>query len=166
MSYHHSESCSSEDYCVSYGEISEGQLDEIKTELAEKIDEELQNAINFVWPCESVAITALKNDYPGHGGTDIGAGNGLEIYAAADGIVTEAAWGNTGYGYYVVIDHGSGYQTLYAHCHEIFVEVGEEVVAGQIIATTGSTGNSTGPHLHFEVRVNGEYCDPLEFVCP
>ena len=166
MSYQHSESCSSEDYCVSSGEVSEGQLDEIKTELAEKTDEELQNAINFVWPCESVAITALKNDYPGHGGIDIGTGNGLEIYAAADGIVTEAVWGNTGYGYYVVIDHGSGYQTLYAHCHEIFVEVGEEVVAGQIIATTGSTGNSTGAHLHFEVRVNGVYSDPLEFVCP
>ncbi|MBE7033343.1 MAG: peptidase M23 [Ruminococcaceae bacterium] len=98
-----------------------------------------------------------------HSGIDIGAGYGLEIRAAADGVVTLAAT-NGGYGKCVVINHGSGITTLYAHCSSINVSVGEKVSKGQLIAKVGSTGVSTGPHLHFEVRINGTTTDPLKYV--
>ncbi len=98
-----------------------------------------------------------------HSGIDIGAGYGLEIKAAADGVVTLAAT-NGGYGKCIVINHGSGITTLYAHCSSLNVSVGDSVKRGQTIAKVGSTGVSTGPHLHFEVRINGSTTDPLGYV--
>ena len=104
-----------------------------------------------------------------HGGIDIGNGGmmGANIYASKGGevIVAKTTYiPGYDYGMYVVIDHGSGYQTLYAHCSAIYVSVGQVVNKGDCIAAVGATGWATGPHLHFEVRLNGSRIDPLGVV--
>ena len=100
-----------------------------------------------------------------HGGIDIGAPHGTPILASADGLITVAngtdPWGG-GYGYYVIASHGNGYETLYGHCSSICVTTGQEVRKGEVIAYVGSTGNSTGNHLHFEVRYGGQKVDPMQ----
>lgn len=98
-----------------------------------------------------------------HTGIDIGAGYGLDIVAAADGVVTLATT-NGGYGKCVIINHGSGITSLYGHCSTLLVSVGDKVVKGEVIAKVGSTGVSTGPHLHFEVRENSSTTDPLGYL--
>lgn len=97
-----------------------------------------------------------------HGGTDIAAPQGTPILAAADGTVVAATWHN-GYGYYVKIKHNNTYSTLYGHCSELHVSAGQKVKQGQLIAKVGSTGYSTGPHLHYEVIQNGVRVDALKF---
>ncbi len=103
------------------------------------------------------------SDY--HTGFDIsGSGvNGKTIVAANSGTVAYVKYGTTGYGRYLIVDHGGGYTTLYAHCSEILVEVGDYVSRGEAIAKVGSTGWSTGPHLHFEVRVDGVAKNPRNY---
>lgn len=98
-----------------------------------------------------------------HSGIDIGASYGVNIVAAADGTVTLSA-DNGGYGKCLIINHGSGISTLYGHNSVLLVSKGERVAKGQIIAKAGSTGVSTGPHLHFEVRVNGSTTDPTQYL--
>ena len=98
-----------------------------------------------------------------HTGLDIGAPLGANFVAANDGIVTKAGM-TSGYGNMVMIDHGGGISTLYAHGSEILVQAGQAVKRGQAILKVGSTGFSTGPHAHFEVRINGEVTDPLPYV--
>ena len=98
-----------------------------------------------------------------HSGIDIGAAYGTGIVAAESGTVIKAAW-NGGYGKCIVIDHGGGIYTLYGHCSQINVSVGQSVSRGEQIGLIGSTGNSTGPHLHFEVLINGSTTDPLSYV--
>ncbi len=88
---------------------------------------------------------------------------GSEVMASKDGIVEEAQWNNS-YGYYILIDHGNGYETRYAHLSEMLAAVGQTVKQGEVIARSGSTGNSTGPHLHFEVLRDGTQVEPLDFV--
>jgi murein DD-endopeptidase MepM/ murein hydrolase activator NlpD len=95
-----------------------------------------------------------------HTGIDIGAPQGATIAAAASGRVLIAGWTDGGYGNMVVIDNGGGLSTLYAHCSQVFVTAGQSVQRGQAIAAVGTTGHSTGPHLHFEVRMNGQPVDP------
>lgn len=98
-----------------------------------------------------------------HTGTDFGAPMGAAIYAAADGkVITSSYYG--GYGNTVIIDHGGGMTTLYAHNSALYVSVGQTVKRGQKIAACGSTGNSTGPHCHFEVRINGATTDPMKYL--
>ena len=101
-----------------------------------------------------------------HNGTDIAAPNGIQILAAAAGTVTIAngidSWGGS-YGYHIKIDHGNGLETLYAHCSAICVTPGQQVQQGEVIGFVGSTGNSTGNHLHFEVWVNGERTDAMGY---
>lgn len=101
-----------------------------------------------------------------HGGTDIAGGgiSGKPVYASRAGKVITAVTSNRGYGIYVLIDHGDGYSTLYAHMSSRYVSAGDNVSKGQMIGRVGSTGNSTGPHLHFEVRYYGEKKNPMNFV--
>lgn len=98
-----------------------------------------------------------------HEGIDIAAGVGTPVKAAADGVVRQASW-NGGYGNAVVIDHGNGVTTLYAHNSELTVKPGDRVTSGQTVAKVGSTGDSTGPHLHFEVKVDGTKIDPRPWL--
>ena len=98
-----------------------------------------------------------------HGGMDIAVPTGTSVGAAAEGVVKFAGW-KGGYGNYVVIEHPDGKETCYGHLNKINVSVGEGVSAGQPIAASGSTGKSTGPHLHFEVRQNGEVLDPRKVL--
>jgi murein DD-endopeptidase MepM/ murein hydrolase activator NlpD len=98
-----------------------------------------------------------------HEGIDIGAAGGAPVRAAADGVVRRASWYG-GYGNAVIIDHGGGVQTLYGHNASLDVRPGQRVSAGQVIAKVGSTGDSTGPHLHFEVEVDGRPVDPRPWL--
>lgn len=98
-----------------------------------------------------------------HTGIDFSAPRGTEIYASGDGVVERADSDAAGYGKHVVIDHGYGYQTLYAHMTSYAVNVGDEVVRGQLIGYVGSTGTSVSPHLHYEVIKNGIKIDPINF---
>lgn len=104
----------------------------------------------------------ISGEIKTHGGTDIAAATGTSILAAADGTVISATWHNS-YGYYVKIKHNDTYSTLYAHCSALLVSAGQTVKQGQVIAQVGSTGYSTGPHLHFEVIQNGVRVDALRF---
>ena len=99
----------------------------------------------------------------GHTGLDIAAPAGTPIKAAADGKVIFSGYSG-GYGYVVKLDNGNGVETYYGHCSKLYVSTGEKVEAGDIIAAVGSTGNSTGNHLHFEVRVNGEEVNPQNYL--
>ena len=89
---------------------------------------------------------------------------GTAVVAADSGYVIKTGWSEYGYGKYVVIDHGNGFQTLYAHLSTILVETGQSVGKGERIGSVGSTGRSTGPHLHFEIRYNGTQCNPFEYL--
>ena len=98
-----------------------------------------------------------------HTGLDIAATQGTDIKVVADGTVTFASY-NGSYGNLVKIDHGNGVETWYAHTSKMYVSVGQQVKAGDVIAAVGSTGNSTGPHLHLEIRINGEHVDPQDYL--
>ena len=98
-----------------------------------------------------------------HTGVDIAASAGTNIYAWKNGVVTFAGW-NGNYGYQVIIDHQDGTMTTYAHCSKIYVAEGQYVTKGSAIAGVGSTGNSTGPHLHFELKINGSFVNPLNYL--
>jgi len=116
----------------------------------------------LLWPTSCRTIT----QYYGwrHSGLDVGCPIGQPIYASEAGKVTTAGWNNGGYGYYVIINHGNGLETLYAHSSKLYVQKGDSVSRGDIIAAIGSTGRSTGPHIHYEVRVNGVRKNPLDYI--
>lgn len=119
---------------------------------------------SFTWP--SSIHTVVGNDFwSGHLALDIATGEGLSIMAADSGVVVFAGWADGGYGYTVMIDHGNGYATLYAHMSRVTALCGSSVYKGQSVGSGGSTGNSTGPHLHFEVRLWGGFINPW-FVLP
>ena len=98
-----------------------------------------------------------------HTGLDIANSTGTPIKAAATGVVTYAGYKGS-YGYLVVVSHGNGVETYYAHCSRLYVSAGDSVSQGTVIAAVGSTGNSTGPHLHLEVRVNGVAKNPQNYL--
>jgi murein DD-endopeptidase MepM/ murein hydrolase activator NlpD len=117
----------------------------------------------YIWPTTDHRI----NQYYGlrHTGVDIAGKIGNPNYAVADGKVIKSQCGwNGGYGCYVIIDHGSGVTSLYGHNSKLIAEVGEYVTQGQVIGLLGSTGRSTGPHIHFEIRVGGKRVNPLKYV--
>lgn len=125
----------------------------------------------FIRPVKTGSITATMYYSRGkyHGAVDFGVSVGTPVYAAADGIVVTSTWGGSdSYGYYIKIKHYNGLYTLYAHGSSLVVSVGQEVKQGQLIMYSGNTGNSTGPHLHFEVRVSpGGYSNrdnPLNYL--
>jgi murein DD-endopeptidase MepM/ murein hydrolase activator NlpD len=115
----------------------------------------------FIWPVQG----EISQDYHArHRGLDIATAFGREVVAADNGVVVKAGWSDAGYGLRVVIDHNIDYITLYAHLSEIYVEEGQVIEKGQVIGRIGSTGNSTGPHLHFELRDFGYLIDPLRLL--
>jgi murein DD-endopeptidase MepM/ murein hydrolase activator NlpD len=122
------------------------------------------SAAGFVWPVTGPVVSGFGIRWGRmHEGIDIAAGLGTPIRGAAAGTVIHAGWLG-GYGNLVVLDHGNGLATAYAHASAILVGVGQRVSQNQTVSLVGSTGNSTGPHLHFEVRVNGSAVDPLLYL--
>lgn len=120
---------------------------------------------DYFWPVDGGYISAYQGDRRGHKGIDIAAPYGTPIYAAESGTVIETGSGwNGGYGNCIRIEHADGKVTLYGHQSSLAVEYGDYVVKGQLIGYVGSTGDSTGNHLHFEVRSNGSYLNPTDFV--
>lgn len=119
-------------------------------------------AANNVVTCKyGMRTHPITGVYKLHTGVDLRATKGTNIYAANNGTVTTATY-NKAYGNYVVIDHGGGVATLYAHMSKINVSRGQTVTQGTVIGLVGSTGYSTGPHLHFEVIRNGKYTNPID----
>ena len=116
---------------------------------------------SFGWPA---AGQITQGYWDRHRAIDIGSWEGAPVIAADSGYVVAAGWDDGGYGRMVVIDHGNGFQTLYAHLQVYYVEAGSSVAKGQAIAEVGTTGNSTGPHLHFEVRKNQVQRNPFGFL--
>ncbi len=126
-----------------------------------------------IWPVAS-SITSITSwfgnrrhpklgFYRQHSGVDLQAAYGSKVLAAADGVVRFVGWQN-GYGHTVIIDHGYNYQTLYAHNSRLVVRVGQQVKKGQLICYSGNSGISTGPHLHYEVRIGGKPVNPMQFL--
>lgn len=119
------------------------------------------------YPTDSRYVSAGFPNYSSgryHGGVDFPIATGSNVYASASGTVIIAENLNYGYGHYIVIDHGGGLSTLYGHNSTLLVGVGTHVNKGQVIARSGSTGNSTGPHCHFEVRLNGNQVNPFNYL--
>ncbi len=122
------------------------------------------SASGFIWPVNGTVVSGFGWRWGRmHEGIDISASTGTPIWAAAAGTVIHAGWLG-GYGNLVVVDHGNGLATAYAHASAILVGVGQQVSQGETLSLVGSTGNSSGPHLHFEVRVNGAAVDPLFYL--
>ncbi|MEK6222797.1 MAG: peptidoglycan DD-metalloendopeptidase family protein [Chloroflexota bacterium] len=120
---------------------------------------------SFAWPSHLHDI--VGNDYwSGHLALDIATGEGLAITAADTGVVVFSGWANGGYGYMVMLDHGNGYHTLYAHMSSVNAQCGQSIAKGQALGFGGSTGNSTGPHLHFELRFLGGFANPWTVLPP
>ena len=107
-------------------------------------------------------VSRIRSSVP-HTGLDIACTSGTDIKVVADGTVAFAGWGGD-YGNLVKIDHGNGVQTWYAHCSKLYVSEGDTVSSGDVIAAVGSTGNSTGPHLHLEIRIDGVAINPQEYL--
>jgi murein DD-endopeptidase MepM/ murein hydrolase activator NlpD len=115
----------------------------------------------FQWP----TVGSITQDYWfGHRAIDIGAYTGSPIHAADGGFVSFAGWTDIGYGYLIVVDHANGFSSYYAHCSGFYVSAGEAVERGQLIGAVGSTGYSTGPHVHFEIRYYGSPLNPRFYL--
>ena len=167
-------------------EVSDEAIQEAKAKITEKLDEELRQkeeeeaeqkriesqTVNGIYlACLPVTGGTITSRYGvnesvrdhTHKGIDIGAPYGSPIKATASGTVKQAGYYG-GYGNFIIIDHGNGIETCYGHCSKINVRVGQEVEATDIIGNVGSTGNSTGNHCHFEVRVNGTQVNPQNYL--
>ena len=121
----------------------------------------------FVWPVDPQYRKLVGDDFiPKHPGIDLGASTGAAVYAADAGVVVFANWSGVGYGNTVVIDHGNGYRTLYAHLSQIGTHCGAELQAGDVIGLADNTGNSSGPHLHFEIRLPDGFLNPWNYLPP
>lgn len=148
---------------------AEGSADECEA-AAEPVEEVSAPAWVRPFDGEVTSAFASRSDPFGsgkleyHTGIDLSSENGLDVRAFSDGTVTDVFY-NQSYGNAVIIDHGDGLETLYAHCSEIGVAVGDRVSGGDSIAVAGETGRATAVHLHFEVRINGSAVDPYPYLC-
>jgi hypothetical protein len=120
----------------------------------------------FVWPANKHYLSGYDYNPPIHWGIDIAGNLGEGAYASDAGVVVYAGWNNFGYGNMVMIDHGTGFQTLYAHLNEIYVSCGQSVGQGDAIGAIGSTGKSSGAHLHFEIRTTTYFVNPWDYLPP
>lgn len=118
----------------------------------------------FVWPTVSHEISGYSYDPVVHAAIDIAGAEGNAIFAADSGVVVYSGWSDYGYGYLIVIDHGTGWQTAYAHLSAVGVSCGQSVFQSTLIGALGNTGNSSGAHLHFEMLFNGVKVNPLNYV--
>lgn len=132
---------------------------------ASAAERRIAGSAGFIFPLSSgtYTISAYYGDGRNHKGVDLAANKGTSIFAVASGTVTFSG-SYSGYGYCVIIDHGNGIKTLYGHASKLLVNKGDTVSQGDLIALVGRTGNSTGNHLHFEVRVNGKNVNPAPFI--
>jgi murein DD-endopeptidase MepM/ murein hydrolase activator NlpD len=122
------------------------------------------SAAGFVWPVHGILTSGYGWRWGRmHEGIDLAVGVGTPVVSAAAGTVIVAGWMG-GYGNLVVVDHGNGVSTAYGHNTSVTVGVGQSVAQGQLIAYSGNTGHSTGPHVHFEVRINGSPVDPMGYL--
>jgi murein DD-endopeptidase MepM/ murein hydrolase activator NlpD len=119
----------------------------------------------FIWPADHHYLSGFDyNPSANHSGIDIDGDEGMPVYAVDNGVVVYAGWNNWGYGNVVVINHGNGWQTLYAHLSQYYVSCGQSVYQTNIIGAIGSTGKSSGPHLHFEMMYNGTKVNPHDYL--
>lgn len=118
----------------------------------------------FIWPTTDRSLPGYTYNPGVHPAIDIGGAEGNPIYATDSGVVVYAGWSNYGYGYLIVLDHGNGWQSAYAHLSAVAVTCGQSVYQGGYIGALGNTGNSSGPHLHFELSINGVKVNPLDYV--
>lgn len=125
---------------------------------------EMTGTGQFAWPIDGGYVSDVFISDRNHKGLDIAADTGTNIYAADDGVVVSAGWNPGGYGYFVQIDHLNGYQTVYGHMSSVLVTAKQPVVRGQLIGLVGSTGDSTGPHCHFEVRYENVCYNPADYL--
>ncbi len=160
--------------------VTEESINEAKLKIADELDAMLKDkeerdkrTVNGIYlACIPLTNGTISSRYGSvesirdhvHRGLDIAASYGTEIKAAADGTVKFAGFNNGGYGNLVIIEHGNGVETYYGHCSSILVSSGTAVKAGDVIAKVGSTGNSTGNHLHFEIKVNGSSVNPQKYI--
>jgi len=118
----------------------------------------------YVWPTVDRSISGYQYDPGMHAGIDIAGSTGNSVFAADSGVVVYAGWSNYGYGYLIVIDHGNSVQTVYGHLSAVAVTCGQSVYQGGYIGAVGSTGNSSGSHLHFELSFGGAKVNPLGYL--
>lgn len=148
------------------GSLEPDRLLEIEEQLTAFMED-----VPRIWPVEGRRISSvfgtrlhpILNGRSDHTGVDIPSDYGSPIVATAEGVVTYAAY-SYGYGYMVKIEHANGLETVYAHASKLLVSKGDQVIQGQTIAKVGSTGLSTGPHIHYEIKINGAYIDPELFL--
>lgn len=147
-------------------------LDETQ-QLAEN-KEEFSLVIPAIWPIDRTKLRRISSSYGSrlhpklgyrrmHEGIDLAAPTGTDVYATGDAVVVKAGWEYGGYGRFIELNHGFGYRTRYAHLYKIFVNVGDSVRRGETIGQVGSSGVSTGPHLHYEVRYRGNHVNPINY---
>jgi len=157
------------DTFLSLFEVAEPDINEVMVELEDL--RALEEALPSRWPASGQFTSGFgfrpspfgRQKLRFHSGVDIAAKRGTPIHAPAPGRVSDVSY-NQGYGRVLEIDHGFGISTLYAHCTSIRVREGDEIQEGDFVATIGTTGRSTGPHLHFEVRIDGHPVDPLDYL--
>lgn len=154
---------------VVFDEITTKPVEEvivIGTKVETSVSDVYVSELGCIWPLKRVSgqiVTAYWGDGRNHKGIDIASPGGTPIYAAQKGTVITSTYSNS-YGNYIIIDHGNGYKTVYAHAKKLLVSVGTVVNQGDMIALVGTTGQSTGNHLHFEVRKNNERLNPAPFI--
>lgn len=157
--------------------IEESKKIEKKINELEKLYEEYSySGSGLMWPSRNSTRIASyygwREVHPVYGygrmhyGIDIDAAYGTDILSSADGVVTLVLFDDVGYGWYIIVYHGDGISTLYAHCSKVLVKEGQNVKQGQVLGLVGTTGASTGPHIHYEVRINGKPQNPLDYVKP
>ncbi len=155
-----------------YDEKIDGEVSGNITDIASVGSKLVSSQYNsFLWPAYGTVTSKygfryhpISGDYLMHNGLDIAADKGTEIIAVYDGVVQKSGYSES-YGYYVLLKHSNNLETLYAHCSELNVETGDTVKRGETVALVGSTGRSTGPHLHFEVRVKNYRINPEWLLC-